>query len=424
MVRFYASVTDMNAWVDFWYDQIGVNTIPQDSRNKKPIVKWKPFQKDPVSFEQKEQWKRDGAFNSGIMILPGKVRHNPEKPDLYLIGVDLDNKIAIDEFCTNHNNGVKITLYELAQRVIVEQHDDDPNRAHVIFYATMPFKNKSSDVVVPPNGSNNAEIPAIEIKSDGKHGVTVTPSIHKNGKYYQILGTTEPEVCDHFEEHLDNIFAKYGISYLTKTKNKTKNKNKNIDDGKLSAKELITLTIGTKIPAGHNRHEALLRVMDSFLVENRGRAKGEVYELASKWNNVYCDPPLDDTEFKKLWEQAKKYVADNPIESRTEKTSRERCMEKFRTELEGNAFYQINPDPEKFIIANRQTSRLIEMKAVEREMKIGKDESYKVGYLQQTKTYATCIPVRIVRHKRTFYFMPDEQKFTITFVDSSGEKFT
>ena len=64
------------------------------------------------------------------------------KKDLYLILVDLDNQIAIDEFVTR--NGVKTSLSELAKKVIIEQHMDQTNKAHLIFYATHPFPKKSS----------------------------------------------------------------------------------------------------------------------------------------------------------------------------------------------------------------------------------------------------------------------------------------
>ena len=41
----------------------------------------------------------DGAFNNGIAVIAGKLWNNVNKTDLYLICVDLDNQLAIDEFC-------------------------------------------------------------------------------------------------------------------------------------------------------------------------------------------------------------------------------------------------------------------------------------------------------------------------------------
>ena len=89
-----------NLWADFWRYVIGVNVIPANTREKIVSVPWKPYQTDPVSEEQHQQWKQEGAFDSGMAIIAGRVWHNPFKKVLYLILGDLDNQKAIDEFCT------------------------------------------------------------------------------------------------------------------------------------------------------------------------------------------------------------------------------------------------------------------------------------------------------------------------------------
>ena len=76
-----------------------------------------------------------------MAIIAGKVWHNETKKGLYLILVDLDNQKAIDEFCTR--NGVMTPLCELAKSLIVEQHKNQPHKAHIIFYATHPLPKKS-----------------------------------------------------------------------------------------------------------------------------------------------------------------------------------------------------------------------------------------------------------------------------------------
>src|SRR5262249_29330333 len=139
---------------------------------------------------------------------------------LYLILVDLDNQKAIDEFCTR--NGIKIPLIGLAKSkfCIVEQHKDAPDKAHIIFYASHPFPKKSSDTTAPGTLSEKLtsnEIPAIEVKGAGQHGLLFcTPSPHKNGFNYEIIGNTELDniATDAFETHIDNICSKYGIPYL------------------------------------------------------------------------------------------------------------------------------------------------------------------------------------------------------------------
>ena len=109
-----------NDWADFWRYVIGVNVIPANTQEKKVSVNWKGYQNDPISDEQHIKWKDEGAFKYGLAIIAGKAWHNPTKKDLWIICVDCDNQKAIDEFCTT--NGHKISMGELGEKVIVEQH--------------------------------------------------------------------------------------------------------------------------------------------------------------------------------------------------------------------------------------------------------------------------------------------------------------
>jgi hypothetical protein len=82
----------VNEWADFWRYQIGVNVIPADTRNKRPVVEWKLYQNDPVTEDQHNEWKQRGKFDDGMAIIAGRVWHNNAKKNLYLIAVDLDNQ--------------------------------------------------------------------------------------------------------------------------------------------------------------------------------------------------------------------------------------------------------------------------------------------------------------------------------------------
>ena len=90
---------DMNQSAYHWIIDVGATVIPANTREKTVIVNWKPYQKVLPSKEQYERWKTDGAFNDGMAVISGKIHHsNPHKNNLYLICVDLDNQLAIDEF--------------------------------------------------------------------------------------------------------------------------------------------------------------------------------------------------------------------------------------------------------------------------------------------------------------------------------------
>ena len=288
----YKTISD---WADFWRYKIGVNVIPADTRRKVIYESWAIWQDNPVPEEVHNEWKASGAFNKGMAIVLGKVWHNLNKRDLYLIGIDLDNQKAIEEVAVKG-------LEDLAQYVIIEQHKDDETKAHIILYSHKPFPKKSSDKsnIDTANKIQANEVPAIEVKGLGSHGILfVSPSIHQNGHPYQILGTKEPDIVDDFVKHINNICIKYSIPYL---------------DGNDNANGLIPIQDLFKpdftIFEGHNRHEALMRAMESLIARNSGILSiEEIKQLAQQWNLNHCSPSLDNKEFEKQWTCATDFVA-------------------------------------------------------------------------------------------------------------------
>ena len=314
---------NFNKWADFWRNEIGANVIPANTRQKKPTVNWKQWENKAIPKEQHELWKKQGAFNEGMAIIAGKVWHNYAKKGLYLILVDFDNKKAIEELCTR--NGKQTPLAELAKHMIVEQHRDQPNKAHVIFYANHPFPKKSSDVARISDLLEHDEIPAIEIKGAGEHGLLfVTPSPHKDGYNYEIIGTKEPEIMDQMEEHFQDILKKYRIQYTGSNNydfgNEGEREGLVVNNYLISIKDL--LTPGTQILEGHNRHQGELRVMESLLLRNQTiLPEGTIREFAEKVNIDLCKPPLDAKEMARQWRCALNFV---------ERINRQRAAEQFQ----------------------------------------------------------------------------------------------
>ena len=64
--------------------QIGVNVIPADTKNKKPTVEWLQYQDNPISEWQHEKWKSENAFSRGMAVIAGKVWHRQNKEGLLL----------------------------------------------------------------------------------------------------------------------------------------------------------------------------------------------------------------------------------------------------------------------------------------------------------------------------------------------------
>ena len=273
-----------NEWADFWRLRIGVNVISADTKNKITYEKWSNWQDSPIPEELHNQWKEQNSFSKGIAIIPGKVWHREDKNGLFLIVIDLDKLTAIQEVCTN-GNGKSISLQEMSQKFIVEQHKDDLDKAHVYFYSPRPFPKKSAD-----SGRG------LEVKSLGIHGIAYcSPSIHKQGQPYEIIGTSEPETltieqAKEFIQQIDNICKKYGIVYLEKH-------HKNLLDS------------NSKIYEG-SRHDSLIRIANSLLFRYGDDAKTEQQDLKDFFvdiNNKRCEPPLSINELNSIWKDAVSY---------------------------------------------------------------------------------------------------------------------
>jgi hypothetical protein len=296
----------INEYADFWRYNIGVNVIPADTRNKKPLVKWSEYRNKPISEWQHNRWKNSDMFCRGMAIILGRVWHKNDIKDYFFLGIDKDNEKAIVEFCSR--NGKTITLGELASKTLVEQHSDNLSKAHSYYYTTRPIMSKSSDSIFS-NEINNDLIPALEAKSQGNCLMYCTPSVHKNGTRYAFLGTCEPATLnelqtDELELHINSICKKYGIDYLN---------NKN-DRLLIPIRDLFQPE--NRILEGHNRHEALLRVMESLILRNRTIFSLErIAELSREWNNIHCMPPLDDKEFERQWKSAVEFIKKQNLKS-------------------------------------------------------------------------------------------------------------
>ena len=291
-----------NSWADYWRYVIGVDPILANTRNKTPLVHWTEFQNDDVPEELHIQWKEEGKFRNGLAIILGKIRRG-KYSGYYLNLIDADNRKALDEI--RSRDGKMISMQDLAKWTIVEQHRDNPDRAHIFILSTRPFVKKSSC----PADNNKFQkissdaIPVIEVKGQSDALAYVTPSIHKNGHFYQILGTLLPIISDEFEEHIDKIYKKYGIPYLD---SEEKNSRKTL----IPIEELAKSEF--RIIEGNNRHEALMRYAESLMARNkRILSLDQIRSLVVQWNNRCCVPPLEEAELEKQWQCALDFVDKN-----------------------------------------------------------------------------------------------------------------
>ena len=88
----------LNAGADYWFDEIGANVIPANTKKKETYENWSQWQDKPIPDELHEERKRNGCYENGIAVMTGRIYKGQYK-DKYLIGIDCDNREAIDKIC-------------------------------------------------------------------------------------------------------------------------------------------------------------------------------------------------------------------------------------------------------------------------------------------------------------------------------------
>jgi hypothetical protein len=304
--------------------------------------------------------------------------------------LDLDNKKAIEEFCTRE--GVTVSLDEIAKKFIIEQHLDGPNKCHVFFYSEIPFEKKSSDIVTTTLDTiktpSPESIPAFEVKGKGTHGIAyVIPSFHKNGHRYEIIGTTEPillnpSAAHGMMDHLDAICRKHKLKYLKDSSSSIgvygdDGQDNNNNNKKVGAHDSATDELfqdGAKIYEGHNRHLGVLRAAESLLRRfHKDFSEDEIKKMTWEWNEKHCIPPLDEREFERQWRDAKKFITRKLQEQKQEE-------EEQQPTVQGRQQQQQQRQPQPKIEATPDLTRELtyEETAVILSTSIKKDKPTKV----------------------------------------------
>ena len=153
------NLKSLNDEADYLYYDIGVNVIPANTKEKNTFENWSQWQDNPIPIELHEQRKKNGEYGNGIAVVTGKI-HKGKNEGNYFIGIDCDNKKAIDEIC----NSLRFKdINEMSNWTRVEQHKDNVNKAHIYILSPKLFKNKGRDPKQVEAESLD-QIPAVEIK--------------------------------------------------------------------------------------------------------------------------------------------------------------------------------------------------------------------------------------------------------------------
>jgi P4 family phage/plasmid primase-like protien len=339
-------IENANKAADYWYYIEGANVIPVDAKQKKAWIlkSWTWCQSNSIPLKVFEKLKELGLFAYGVGVVLGRLWRG-DNTGKFLNMIDGDNRLALQEICTR--NGRIVSIQELGQWTLIEQHKDDSDRGHIYIASEKPFPFKASDKGKPGLGNRIAtnEIPAIEVKCIG-YIAYAWNSMHQNGCRYEFVNG-EPSLglglgldgnkrkaalCDAFKEHINNICKKYGLQYLD-------------ESGKSGVGDIPIAELfeeDTIIYEGNDRHRELLRASTSLIRRNRSILPLEkIKRFAVEWNQIHCNRPLSDREVNRIFNQATKKVS-----SGKEKGKGREKKSKYKTKSNGNDNNSAPPEEE------------------------------------------------------------------------------
>ena len=405
-----------NKGAKYWRYTIGVETLPALSKEKRPDLRsWEKYQREPVTDEEFQSWLDDDKFKNGVCILPGKIHHRSDRQHLYYIVIDGDKAHGIKELLTR--NGHTPTLQEVAKQWIVEQHKDNTEKAHFGFYSPIPFLDKLPDSV--PN-----------------RVVVVSPSTHKDGHPYEIIGTKDPVVLSELQalqlkQHINQICIRNGVPYLEKTGNLRVDAKLKRMIQKLEIDESIEIAEG-------QRNDMLIAVADSILFNHSHKFSEEkLRKYFEVINDQLCKPePLDDRELNQLWDRACKFVEvikerekenGNGSSSNSKTTSNDSEDEDIHLpdnpeyyDLDKDVFGILNFNPPILAVARSKTKQIVKAKVIESEYKDSTKQTQVNRSLTWINAIVDAIPIKVVRNDNPL----DERQtsYTVTFVYKGSDK--
>lgn len=301
-------VPDIQLLSDYFFRDIGVNIVSLDFGKKGSTREWKIYQTEPMAYELYEEQKNQGHFEKGYGIITGKI-HRGEHAGKYLVCLDIDNKIGIQEYFLHFEEFKNID--ELSQETLVVQHEDAREEsAHIYFLTEKPITPRSGSAL---NKKSGKDVPIIEIKSNSSGYMVGPGSTHENEHPYIVIGTKKIKVLnleqsDKLEFVLNEIYREYGFENENESEKGIFNKSNLPNDLRFIAQ---TLEIGSPnyiINIGE-RDSTLLSFANSLLSRHRNSKKlAELKKFFFEVNENLCEEPLSNSQLEKIWRQSTRYM--------------------------------------------------------------------------------------------------------------------
>jgi hypothetical protein len=160
----------------YWPRIAHIGFIGCDSKAKQVYIKeWQKLDLDSVDYEAN---LKTGLYNNGIAIRLGPCLSNGNK-QMFSFALDFDGWDAVITWFGSWEN-----VLEVSKKTRIEWHEDKC-RIHMFFLAERPITNKKIHI---KNG-------LLEVRCENNL-LFVHPSIHKEGKAYAPIGTSEIAILD------------------------------------------------------------------------------------------------------------------------------------------------------------------------------------------------------------------------------------
>lgn len=239
-----------------FYETAGFSIVPVPYGSKAPIIPWTAYQDRRATQSEKEAWFGQGTMTN-LAVVCGPIS------DVFVW--DFDDEDTYRLFCSASDSFMNTLVARTG------------NGYHCYFR---------------PDGEMPSTIP---FKKNGKmhhvraHGAIVIapPSTHPTGKSYAFNTLCEPaamskEEVEGFLTTSGSVFAPKENGYVTKPTG--------------WAAELFDL--GNKIKEHQGRNVAAASLCG--LLRRKFNDPGVIMGIMYAWNEIYCDPPLESKELKKV----------------------------------------------------------------------------------------------------------------------------
>jgi Bifunctional DNA primase/polymerase, N-terminal len=361
----------------------------------------------------------NGDYDDGIAILTGKTLTG--RYAKYLAVVDFDGMDAIEEWFGHDNTWDHVLVAAKSTRI--EWHQDK-SRLHMFLLIDRSIASRKIH-------TRNS---LLEIRCENRL-IFVSPSIHKEGKRYTPIKTSEIAVLSgkkllQLEAKIDSFCQ----GYMSDKNNQA------------YTKWLEDPVNYSKLGVGQGRHNGLVHLGTTYFYRHHGDWRGlsDDQRRAKLWEwNTKLAVQKPEAEFNSIW----KWIVEKHRRSRDE--LHERLEEKRRHEqtalgfdksytfaiyhdnvkasLDGNFWTEIGKNPNKWIVADPKMMVIYKAHQYEYEVTTdygSEDVKEKVCKLSVDNIIIRSVPLSITKHESPLDFLNVQTNYTVQFKDTTGKTFT